>query len=132
AACQSLASFFNTRRFPMRGTCLGFFAGLAVIAGSTLAGGGDKAADGELKKIQGAWKFLAHERDGKATPAEELKKLKITFTGDKFSVELDGKVVQAGTQKLDASKKPSHVDSKVTEGDNKGGMMLGIYELKGD
>src|SRR5437870_4349868 len=87
AACQSLASFFNTRRFPMRGTCLGFFAGLAVIAGSTLAGGGDKAADGELKKIQGAWKFLAHERDGKATPAEELKKLKITFTGDKFSVE---------------------------------------------
>ena len=116
----------------MRVSCLGVFTVFALTASTTLVGGGDKGVEGDLKKIQGTWKFTAHEMDGKAMPADELKKLKITFTGDKFSVEHDGKVVQAGTHKLDGSKKPGQIDSKVTEGEGKGGMMLGIYEMKGD
>ena len=40
--------------------------------------------------------------------------------------------MQAGTHKLDPSKKPAHVDAIVTEGANKGMTMLGIYEMKGD
>jgi uncharacterized protein (TIGR03067 family) len=58
--------------------------------------------------------------------------MSITFTGDKFSVSVDGKVVQAGTNKLDPAQKPAHVDAAVTEGQGKDTTMLGIYELKGD
>jgi|SRR5262245_3628640 len=102
---------------------------MLAAAGALLAGGqGEK----ELKKIQGTWKFVAQEMDGKAKSKEDLAKLQITFTGDKWSVTDDGKVVQAGTHTLDPSKKPNQVDAKVTEGEDKGSMMLGIYELKGN
>jgi uncharacterized protein (TIGR03067 family) len=70
--------------------------------------------------------------DSKPTPPEQVAKLKITFTGDKWSVREDDKVVQAGTHKLDPSKKPAHVDAVVTEGEDKGNTMVGIYELKGN
>jgi len=84
------------------------------------------------KQIQGTWKFVAHEMDGKAATKDELTSMKITFTGNKFSVTADGVVVQEGTQKFDPSKKPAHIDSTVTEGSDKGVTMLGIYELSGD
>jgi uncharacterized protein (TIGR03067 family) len=111
--------------------------GLVVIAwlaasGSLLGGGGKEAGEKELKKIQGTWRFIFQEMEGKPRPPKELVKLTITFTDDKWSVRDDGKVVQAGTHKLDPSKKPGHVDAVVTEGEGKGSTMLGIYELKGD
>jgi len=65
-------------------------------------------------------------------PPAQLAKMTITFTGDKWSVTEDGKVVQTGTQKLDPTKKPSHVDAVVIDGGVKGVTMLGIYEIKGD
>ena len=40
--------------------------------------------------------------------------------------------IQAGTHKFDPDKKPPQVDAVVTEGEDKGNTMLGIYELKGD
>jgi len=112
----------------MRRTSLCVVVLAALIAGPSL--GGD--VDGDLKKIQGTWRFVSEEMDGKMRPPETLTKLTITFTGDKFAVKDDGKVVQAGTHKLDGSKKPGHVDATITEGEGKGGTMLGIYELKGN
>jgi uncharacterized protein (TIGR03067 family) len=70
--------------------------------------------------------------DGKERPPEELKGMTITFTGDKWAVRQGDKVVQAGTHKFDPSKKPAQVDAMVTEGEGKGGTMIGIYEFKGD
>jgi uncharacterized protein (TIGR03067 family) len=85
-----------------------------------------------LKQIQGTWKFTAQTKDGKAASKEELAKTTITFTGDKWEVKNDGKVVQAGTHKFDPSKKPGQVDAKVSEGEDKGNTMLGIFEMTGD
>lgn len=110
-----------------------YLCGFALVFGlsaSLLLG--DEAGDKDLKKIQGTWRFTSHAMGDKETPKEEVAKLKITFTGDKWSVTQDDKVVQAGTHKLDGSKKPAQVDAKVTEGEGKDGMMLGIYELKGN
>jgi uncharacterized protein (TIGR03067 family) len=117
----------------MRGTYLCVVVVVAFTAGRTLHGGDGKdlgAAD--LKKLQGTWQFTAQEMDGKPRPAEQLIKLKITFTDDKWSVADDGKVIQAGTHKLDPTKKPAQVDALVKEGQDKGNTMLGIYELKGN
>jgi uncharacterized protein (TIGR03067 family) len=106
---------------------------LLIAASQPLMGGGGKdAGAGDLKKLQGTWKFLSHEMDGNPTPPEQVAKLKITFTGDKFEVREGDRVVQAGTHKLDASKKPAQVDATVTDGEGKGSKMLGIYEFKGD
>ena len=41
-------------------------------------------------------------------------------------------MVQVGTQKLDPSKSPKAIDVTMTEGPNKGAVMLGIYEFDGD
>src|SRR5262249_2122060 len=116
----------------MRGKCL-WVVVASLAAGGTLQGGGGKdAGEDVLKKIQGTWKFVSQERDGKPRPRGELAKQTITFAGDKWTVRRDGKVVQAGTHKFDPGKKPPRVDAVVTEGEDKGFTMLGIYELKGD
>ena len=69
---------------------------------------------------------------GKDSPKEVVDSLTITFSGDKWMVKMGDNVVQAGTHKLDAAKKPTQVDAKITEGEGKGNSMLGIYELKGN
>jgi uncharacterized protein (TIGR03067 family) len=117
----------------MRGKCLCVVAVISVAVGGTLLGGDAKeAGEKDLKKLQGTWQFISQEMDGKPRPAEQVAKVKITFTGDKWSVREDGKVVEGGTHKLDPTKKPAQVDAVVTEGENKGSTMLGIYELKGN
>ncbi|HYT93395.1 MAG TPA: TIGR03067 domain-containing protein [Gemmataceae bacterium] len=117
----------------MRGTILWIVAIASLAAGGpSPAGGGKETGEDVLKKIQGTWRFVAKEVDGKPRPAEQVAKLTITFTGDKWSVREDGKVVQAGTHKFDPSKKPAQVDAAVTAGEGKGSTMLGIYELQGD
>lgn len=117
----------------MRGKWLCVFAIASLATGGTLLGGGGKeAGENELKKIQGTWQFVSQEMDGKSVPPEQLAKMTIAFTGDKWSVRQDDKVVQEGTHKLDATKKPAQVDAVVTEGEGKGSTMLGIYDLKGD
>ena len=123
----------------MRGKCLYVVAIASLVMAALVAcgpsqGGARKEASGEtvLKQLQGTWKFIAQEMDGKSKKAEELKGMTITFTGDKWSVQMDGKEIQAGTHKFDPSKKPGQVDAKVTEGQVKGSTMLGIYESAGD
>jgi uncharacterized protein (TIGR03067 family) len=116
----------------MRGMCLSTVVIALLAASGILQGSAQKPGDDELKKIQGTWQFVSQEMEGKPRPREELAKLTITFTGDKWSVREGDKVVQAGTHKLDPTKKPAQVDAIVTEGEDKGSKMLGIYELKGD
>jgi uncharacterized protein (TIGR03067 family) len=116
----------------MRRTCLWVVTIGLLAASSPLLGGGKDTGEDALKKVQGTWKFLSHEMNGQPTPREEVEKLKISFSGDKFSVTEDGKVLQAGTNKLDPTKKPAHIDATVTDGQGKGVTMLGVYELKGD
>jgi uncharacterized protein (TIGR03067 family) len=101
---------------------------VAVSAAGLTAQSGDSKKDQE--KFQGTWEFTAAEKGGKDDPSQ--KGTTVTIEGDKFTVRAGGKVVQAGTFKLDATQKPKTIDATVTEGDGKGTTMLGIYELDGD
>jgi uncharacterized protein (TIGR03067 family) len=116
----------------MRGKCFGIVVIASLAAGGPLLGGAGKEGEADLKKIQGTWQFVSQQVGDKSLPPEQVAKMKITFTGDKWSVHEDAKVHQAGTHKFDPTKKPAHVDAVVTEGESKGVTMLGIYELKGD
>ena len=106
--------------------------GLAASGGSgTLAGDkGDLAK--ELTKFQGTWTFESVEAGGQKLPADQFKAMTVTFEGDKYSVKMGDLVIEAATLKLDPSKSPKTLDSKVTDGPNKGKVILGIYEISGD
>ena len=86
----------------------------------------------ELKKFQGTWTFESVEAGGKKLPADQFKGITVTFEGDKYVVKRGDEVVEAATQKLDPSKSPKTLDAKVTDGPNKGAVILGIYEISGD
>ena len=102
-------------------------------SGGTGARADDKAdAEKELKKFQGTWTFESVEAGGKKLPADQFKGMTVTFEGDKYSVKMGDRVVEAATLKLDPSRSPKTLDATVTEGPNKGNVILGIYEIDGD
>ena len=93
----------------------------------------DKAdLEKEVRKFQGAWTFESSETGGEKLPAGELKGFILIFEGAKHTVKKGDEVIQVGTQKLDPSKSPKTIDVTMTEGPNKGTVMLGIYEIDGD
>jgi len=111
----------------MRGKSLCLVVIASLAATGVLLGGDNEAV---LKKIQGTWRFVSQEMDGKEAPKDKLEKMTITFEGDKWTVRAGDKVVQGGTHKFDPTKKPGQVTAMVKEGENKGTTMLGIYEMK--
>jgi uncharacterized protein (TIGR03067 family) len=104
-----------------------------VVSGGTGTRADDKVdLEKEFKKFQGIWTFESVEAGGKKAPADQLKGATITFAADKFTVKKGDEVIQVGTQKLDPSRSPKTIDVRMTEGLNKGAVMLGIYEIDGD
>lgn len=105
---------------------------LVVSVGLLLAaqsGGGDASSDS--KKLQGTWKMVSGEKDGKEIPEDVIKSARLVIKGDKHYVKV-GEELFVGTHKLDATTKPKSIDAMDTEGPGKGKTMLGIYEIKGD
>ncbi len=89
----------------------------------------DDAATKDLAKFQGNWTLISAERDGKKTPEEEAKKIKLTIQGNKFVLRKDSVVISEGTMTLDPSKRPREVDESITTGPNKGKVFSAIYEI---
>ncbi len=108
---------------------------LASVCFVILAADKPKETDvqAELKKLHGTWRLVKETEDGKEMPAEEAKKAKLTFdqTGN-WKVQVDGKVIGAGTAVLDPGKKPKTIDYTFTEGEAKGTKFWAIYELDRD
>jgi RNA polymerase sigma factor (sigma-70 family) len=110
---------------------------LAILSGALataryVAVGAGQAQDGKTDKdkLEGNWEFVSGQFGGKEVEggeAEEMKKHKFVFKGDKLTV----KVECAYT--IDTAKKPKEIDLKVEEGPElERGTWKGIYELKGD
>jgi uncharacterized protein (TIGR03067 family) len=89
----------------------------------------DDAAKKDLEKFQGKWALISAQRDGKKTPDEEAKKIKLTIQGNKFVLYKDAEVISEGTFTLDPAKKPKQIDETATAGPNKGKTFLAIYEI---
>ena len=101
--------------------------GLVALAG--VAAGGEKSA-----KIEGTWIATAGVSDGKKIPDEVVAKIMLTVTvkNGKYSVAVEGKEVESGTYKADASKKPATLDLTIVKGKDEGKTQLGIFKLDGD
>ena len=100
----------------------------ALLAAAVTAGAGDDA-----KKMDGTWLATIVESDGKpATEAEKGLKFKVVVEAGKYKTYVQDQYVAAGTLKLDASKKPRTIDATYTDGEFKGVVQRGVYELDGD
>lgn len=95
------------------------------------AGQKDDAAAKELAKLQGTWKRVSAEVDGKKASAGELKGATLTVSGDRYTLK-QGSETRTGTLRLDPTKTPKHLDIVSGAGPNKGKSLLAIYELDGD
>jgi uncharacterized protein (TIGR03067 family) len=121
------------------------FGACAVVLPATLQSKGEPAKS-DAERLRGTWIHVPVEVDGnkpfnkKPVTKDGVKPLvkkksfegqTITFQGGKFEIKRGDTVIQAGTHKLDPSKNPKLIDITVTEGEGKGVVQLGIYELEG-
>jgi uncharacterized protein (TIGR03067 family) len=95
---------------------------------------GDDAKDEAIKKdrklIEGTWKVVALEVDGNKAAEEDAKKITVVNGPDgTWTLFSDGKEIGKGTNSFDPTKKPKAIDFTQTEGEGKGNLYLGIYEL---
>ena len=91
----------------------------------------------DAKKIQGAWEITELVVGGKKVPEKDVKGMRFLFDKDKLTIlppASDTGVVdkRTFTFKLDAKAKPAGVELTALDGENKGAISPGIYEVKGD
>jgi uncharacterized protein (TIGR03067 family) len=93
------------------------------------------AAKEELKKLQGTWKVVSAERQGKAKTEEETKSVKFIIQDDTMAFEKDGKSEgKKAPITIDPTKKPKTIDIFIADPNHLDGgrKILGIYMLEGD
>jgi uncharacterized protein (TIGR03067 family) len=107
---------------------------VTVLVGLLLGADAKKDdAKKDAEKLQGTWKVVSGEQDGKAQ--DNARDFVMVFDKDSFTVKRGDEVAVKGTFKLDPSKKPKTIDMTITEdrkAQDKGKVARGIYELDKD
>src|SRR5262245_38366925 len=91
----------------------------------------DKAIKADLEKLQGVYKMVSLEVDGKSVPEDKLKSSTLTIKGDKYIIKVNDQTYET-QMTLDPEKKPKSIDMKFLDGANKDKSALGIYKIDGD
>ena len=85
----------------------------------------------DRKQYEGTWRVVSLEINGNKSTEEDANKITVANKADGvWILEVDGKKITEGTSELDPTRKPKTIDFMETEGDNKGRIVLGIYELE--
>jgi len=105
-----------------------------LFAALTTSAAADDAKDEAIKqdrqRIQGTWQIIALEVDGNQASNEDIEKLTVVNGSDgTWSLRSEGKEVSKGTSEFDPTRQPKTIDFEPTDGDGKGELYLGIYEL---
>jgi uncharacterized protein (TIGR03067 family) len=87
----------------------------------------------DRKKYEGTWRVTSLEINGNKSSEEDAKKITVVNKTDgTWILQVDGGKITEGTSEIDPTKNPKTIDFMETEGDNKGKIVLGIYELGDD
>lgn len=86
----------------------------------------------EDKKFEGTWQVTKEVHNGQPLTEERVATTTFSFKGNKYEEKIGDQVAEAGTQELDPTKNPKHMDVTVTEGETAGQKQLAIYEIDGD
>jgi uncharacterized protein (TIGR03067 family) len=112
-----------------------FTVGLIVlVATSLLAAEPPKQAlvKKDVDAIQGSWKLVALEYDGKPAPAEIVAALKLVFKDDTLTFTPGEPGFTNYKFRLDPTTQPAGFTMTHADGTNKGQTEKGIYSLDGD
>jgi uncharacterized protein (TIGR03067 family) len=104
---------------------------LLALGLSIAAAPKDDAAKADRDKFQGSWTIVSLEAGGNEAGADETKKFKLEFKGDKV-IFTAGEERHEGTFKLDPTAKPKAIDLIPLDGPDKGKTQRGIYAFEGD
>jgi uncharacterized protein (TIGR03067 family) len=111
------------------------FAGRLALADTppAAAKGTDKEAvkQTDLDRLQGAWKAVSLEADGKKRPDAEIKDFRMVVRGNNMNIN-PGNDDRKATFTLDPSKKLKEIALKPMDGPAKGRTVTGIYRLEDD
>ncbi len=105
--------------------------GIAILAATD----DDKqtAIKKDRKQYEGTWRVVSLEINGNKGGDEDVKKITVVNKSDGvWILQVNGDKVTEGTSEIDPTKTPKTIDFMETEGDNKGKIVLGIYELGDD
>jgi uncharacterized protein (TIGR03067 family) len=91
----------------------------------------DKAIKADLEKLQGTYKMVSLEVDGKSVPEGKLASSTLTIKDDKYIIKVNEKTYET-RMTLDPEQKPKTIDMKFLDGANKDKTALGIYKIGGD
>lgn len=99
-------------------------------AAAVAADGGEADAVREARaRYAGTWKVVSIESDGNRS-AQEGRSIVVTNAPDgSWTLTVDGREVSRGTSRMDPLATPAEIDIEVTEGEGRGGTLLGIYEV---
>jgi RNA polymerase sigma factor (sigma-70 family) len=87
----------------------------------------------DLKRLNGDWKVVALETNGKKAPAAALEGMRWSFSGAEVRFADAGEELgEKSSVKLDPSQSPKHIDLVGLEGAGKGMTSPGIYKLEKD
>ncbi len=89
----------------------------------------DKSFQADLATLQGTWKPISMEMDGKLLPDTQIGKIRLTIAGEKFTFD-SGNDSHEGLYKIDPGKDPKQLNIVITRGDEKGKTYLVIYKLE--
>jgi uncharacterized protein (TIGR03067 family) len=114
----------------------GVMAGVLVIVYALSVRGGDldpisvqQVKTEKTGKLEGHWIVVSGTIDG---DEQDLKGAKVTIAKGMFTLVEQSGEVQKGTYKVDASKKPGHIDMTPTEGRQKDEVFKGIFLFEGN
>jgi uncharacterized protein (TIGR03067 family) len=86
-------------------------------------------AKAEMKKLEGTWQLLSAVKDGKETPAEVVKEIRVVIKGDKHTVYFGDEVAAKEISfAVDPTKDPKTTVDTLPDGKE----IKGIYKLDGD
>src|SRR5687767_663007 len=102
-------------------------AASAVFLAAALAASAD---DKPLKQLEGEYKVKAISKAGMPAPEEVVREVKgVAIKGDVMTFLVMGKE-EKGKIKVDATKKPAHIDISPQTGPDKGKTFPGLYKLE--
>jgi uncharacterized protein (TIGR03067 family) len=108
-----------------------FWTAVLMLAACGRAVGDQASDDRERKSLQGTWIATKAERDGRA--ADDVVGNRLSITVNRFQIQSkDGKLLYAGTVRVDPSAKPAAIDFKHTERALREKVWKGIYAMHGD
>ena len=87
-----------------------------------------KAFEKDLAVLQGTWKPISMEMDGKFLPEEKIGKIRLTIEGEKFTFD-NGVDSHGGLYKIKPGEDPKQLDIVITRGDEKGKVYLVVYKF---